>query len=155
MMIYSAHVDQTQIGFSGIFKGLISTIWGDIQEDDYKRNHRDRKYNRIRWEKKIIDMFQDFATNMWKERCAIVQTANTDTNEIRYCQRMWKYCQDVNTKPWQLKDDSRHLLDRDENYFRTTTLINVQNWYDNVTSAIDRNNRPETDIFGDIRRFFN
>ena len=91
---------------------------------------------------------------MCRERCDIIHAANVDTNDIRYRQRMWKYCRDINETPWKLKSDSIHLLDLDEKKFQTSPMINVQAWYDNVITAIDHCSRPQNSIYGDIRRFF-
>ena len=91
--------EQYDIGYGNIFKGIISKKWGDIQEEDYTRFNRGSSFNRIRWEKRIITLLQNFSTEMWNERCAIVHAANENTNDIRYRQRMWEYCQGISTKP--------------------------------------------------------
>ena len=154
ILLRRAYEEQVDIGISGFFKGIISTKWGDIQETDYYRLHRNSTFNRIRWEKKLITILQNFSTSMWSERCDIIHAANEDTNDIRYRQRMWKYCQDINETPWKLKSDSIHLLDRNENFFQTGPMINIQAWYDNVITAIDHCSRPQNSVYGDIRNFF-
>ena len=47
-----------------------------------------------------------------------------------------------------------HLLQRDEKYFRTTQLINVQTWHGNVTTAINHSDRKHANILSDIRKNF-
>ena len=123
IILRRAYEEQFDIGFSGFFKSLISRKWEDIQEEDYYRFHRKSTFNRIRWEKKLITILQFFSTSMWNERCDIIHAANVDTNDIRYQQRMWNYCQEINETPWKLKSDSIHLLDRDETFFRTSPMI--------------------------------
>ena len=54
ILLRRAYEEQVDIGISGFFKGIISTKWGDIQETDYYRLHRNSTFNRIRWEKKLI-----------------------------------------------------------------------------------------------------
>ena len=44
---------------------------------------------------KTNHIFHDFTTAMWRERCAIVQKGNIDTNGIRYRQRMRELCQQL------------------------------------------------------------
>ena len=79
---------------------------------------------------------------------------NANTNEIRYRQKSWEYCMEISNSQWKLPHDSMHLLKRDENYFRTTELLNVQTWYDNITTAINHSDRKHATILSDIREFF-
>ena len=130
--IQDAHMHQEAIGFSVLMKGLLTKKWGEIQELDYDFTHMPANYNKIRWEKKLISSLQMFITNAWNERCKIIHAANIDTNEIRYRQQAWEFLCEARKKRWQITHDSIHLLDRDEHFFRTTTMINIQNWYDSI-----------------------
>ena len=84
ILLRRAYEEQVDIGISGFFKGIISTKWGDIQETDYYRFQRNSTFNRIRWEKKLITILQNFSTGMWSERCDIIHAANEKTNDIRH-----------------------------------------------------------------------
>ena len=83
MQLRKAHNEQIQIGMQIFFKGIISKKWGQLQEEDYRRHHMPAKYNRIRWEKRLITPLQDIATTVWNEQCTIIHVANVNTNEIR------------------------------------------------------------------------
>ena len=111
-------------------------------------------FNRIRWEKKIITMLLDLSTALWNERCTLVQVANANTNEIRYRQKAWEYCMEIINSQWKLPHNCMHLLQRDEKYFRTTQLLNVQTWYDNIMTAINHSDRKHATILSDIRESF-
>ena len=152
--IQNAHTHQEAIGFSLFMKGLLSPKWGEIQELDYDFNRLPANYNKIRWEKKLISSLQTFIINVWNERCKIIHAANIDTNEVRYRQQAWEFLCDIKKKKWKLLHDSNHLLERDEHFFRNTTMINVQNWYDNIKMALERADRKNSNIYTDIRKFF-
>ena len=83
-----------------------------------------------------------------------MQVANANTNETRYRQKAWEYCVEIANSQWKLPHDCMHLIQRDEKYFRTTQLINVQTWYDNVTTAINYSDRKHANILSDIRKKF-
>ena len=110
-------------------------------------------FNRIRWEKKLITMPLDFSTALWNERCTIVQVANANTNESRYRQKAWEYCIEITNSQWKFPHYCMYLLQRNEKYFRTTQLLNVQTWYDNITTAINHSDRKHANILSDIRDF--
>ena len=112
------------------------------------------QYNKIRWEKKLISNLQMMMVNIWNERCKIVTAANIDTNEMRYRQKAWEFICDIRENKWKLTHDSAHLLDRDEWFFKSSSLINVQNWYDNITVAVDRGDRKHVGVYWEIRKFF-
>lgn len=152
--LQQAHLAQAMIGFDLFFKGLITPKWGIIQEIDYDYQHLPSNFNRIRWEKKLINLLHGFLTEMWAERCRIVHAANLESEELRYRQRAWEYLNEIKSKQWMMNHDGKHLLDRDENYFRTSNILTIRTWYDNITAALEYSDRRNKSIVSDIRNFF-
>ena len=57
--IRRAHLHQCEIGFDLFFKGLFSTEWIEIQENDYMIRRLPRQYNITRWKKPLLDKYFD------------------------------------------------------------------------------------------------
>ena len=152
--IHHAQIKQENIGYHLMMKGLITKEWGDLQELDYDDNKLPAKYNKIRWEKKLISNLQTMMVNMWAERCKIVHADNIETNDIRYRQKAWEFLCEIKNKKWKISHDCDHLLERDEWFFKSANLLNVQNWYDNIRIAVDRSATKNNGTYRDIRNFF-
>ena len=103
---------------------------------------------------KLISLLHELCTTIWNERCTIVQVANVHTGEIRYRQKAKEFCNTTRKQYWKLMYDSVHQLDRDDSFFLTAPLINIQTWYDNLLTAIERSNQKHKLTLQDIREFF-
>ena len=89
--------------------------------------------------------------NMWIKRCKIVTADNIETSEMRYRQKAWEYLCEIKDNKWKISHDCDHLLERDEWFFKSANLLNVQNWYD---IAVDRSATKIDGMYRDIRTFF-
>ena len=152
--IRDAHQKQCQIGYDQMIKGLLTPAWGNLQELDYDKNKLPANYNKIRWEKTLISTLQSMLINMWNERCKIVNAANSETHEQRYRQEAWEFLCNIKENKWQVTHDSLHLLDRDEGFFKYSTLDKVQGWYNNIQTAVGRGEVKHKGLLRDIRKFF-
>lgn len=152
--IRQAQQAQALIGIDLMMKVLISSKWGETQEIDYDNNKMPASYNKLRWEEALISTLQTMLVDMWNERCKIVNAATLESSEMRYRQKAWEFLCEIKQNYWKLSHDSTHLLDRNEWFFKSSTITKVQSWYENIKIEIDRSDRKHTGIFRDIRKFF-
>ena len=151
--IRHAHQHQHEIGFDLFFKGILSNKWTEIHDNDYTIRRLLRQYNITKWKKNFTNQLLHHATVMWNERCTIVQVLKDSTYDTRLREQAWKYYQQLRNEKWRIPHDSRHLLDRDEYYFRRTNVLNIQEWNSNIATAITRGT-SQLSTYRDICEFF-
>ena len=84
-----AHQQQSSIGWTNFFKGMIGTKWADIQWCHYKNTNNDGE-NIHRWKRMVVMTFFDLHKDLWRTRCGYIYAEKTMTEKNMLVQRTYR-----------------------------------------------------------------
>ena len=116
VLLNRAFVVQAIFGIRNLFRGLITWDLIKVQEWYHTEHEHKRKNTIERWRKEVVRFLLIMLTNSWQTRCELVNEKDATR----------RFAHDLAIKlqptPWYLPSASRHLLDRDETFFRTKLI---------------------------------
>lgn len=145
---------QSRIGSRNMFRGLICTQISDLQEEWYK-DHKHKKRNNIaKWDVSVRKALIDISNEIWKHRCTIVHEENKVTVEGYTRTAAFDLLHKLKQVPWSLPSASRHLLNRDGEYFKKANIQDVSSWLRRIQYGIQEIEAMEARTSTDIRTWF-
>jgi len=131
--------EQNKLGWDNFVQGILSKKWGEIQ---LKHSLQKRKMRRTigqvdRWPEEVIQALLTFSTNMWKTRCEVIHLVlgkgtEDDKTRTQIHNRWFR----LKIEPWMLTPMDRHLLSRNEDFFRRAQINNVRAWNERLKIAL-------------------
>lgn len=115
--VNKAFTVQKRLGTRNLFRGLLCTQVSDLQDDWYNNNQHKKRNNTAKWDVKVRTALITFANEAWMHRCKIVHEENKATVENYTRTLAYDLMHKLKQVPWSLPSASRHLLDRDGNFF--------------------------------------
>ena len=92
-----------------------------------------------------------FANEAWMHRCKIVHEENKATVENYTRTLAYDLMHKLKQVPWSLPSASRHLLDRDGNFFKKGNIHDVSSWLRRIQFGIQEIEAMEKRTSTDIR----
>ena len=105
-----AHKNQEQIGYQAFLKGFLTKKWYQLQETYYRNERMDRKYNSKRWRKEVVRLIINFGNELWNERCSIINSENSTTDDQLYRKRMHTFSLQMKQQKHLLNPRDQHLV---------------------------------------------
>jgi len=148
--------EQKKLGRNNFIRGILSKKWGEIQ---LKHSLRKRKMKGTigqvdRWSEEVIQALLTFSTNMWKTRCEIIHLlgkgTEDDTTRTQILNRWFR----LNKEPWMLTPMDRHLLSKNEDFFRRARITNVRAWNERVKIALKWSEESANFLGEDLCRYY-
>ena len=76
-----------------------------------------------------------FMLSLWKNRCDVIHVTENLTVSIRMKTQAQQLLQYLQSKPWMMKKDDRHLIVKKRD-FRKSKERSIKNWIDRVEMSI-------------------
>jgi len=154
--IRKAMKDQKKVGWNNFVRGILSKKWGEIQ---LKHSIRKRKMKGTigqvdRWSEEVIQALLTFSTNMWKTRCELIHLlgkgTEDDTTRTQIHNRWFR----LKKEPWMPTPMDRHLLSKNEEFFRRARITNVRAWNERVKIALKWSEGSANFLGEDLCRYY-
>lgn len=94
----------------------------DVQAEYYKNHKGDKKNTITRWNRMVVNKFITMAIQFWKNRCELVHKKDKSIIESYARTSANDLCKKLLNTVWFLPSASRHLLERDEDFFRSSNF---------------------------------
>ena len=133
--IIQAHQKQADIGWEAFTNGLIANTWIDIQRDHYTLNPVDGE-NIHRWRRMVIQQLFDVTKELWTTRCGYIHAEKTMTERDMLSHRTAQLFRDNHHLRDSLSILDRHLFDKDDKYFYTSSQATLELWETRVTKVL-------------------
>jgi len=137
-VLEQAFQDQNRLRCGNMFCGVVTKYFGDVQDAYYKHiGATAARLNRQEWNVHFIRSLLNFSMETWNARCEYVHEGQKVTIEAQVRNMAQQLRYDILANPWKLRIQDRHLLKRNSNFFRGSTLVNVKYWIDRIILGID------------------
>ena len=146
---------QREIGFSAMFNGLFVREWGEVQNDYYRKEIRDKKLNISRWKQNILGLFLQLGIDLWNERCTILHNEKKSTEEARYRNSLLTLLIHLQENKQYLHQSDAYLLSKKRSFFTSCARANLEMWHMRLNAAVERQQRRKQWSTQDIRKFGN
>ena len=133
--IIQAHQHQSKIGWTSFTNGMLSNKWSAIQQSRYDSDPKDGE-NIFRWKRSIIRSFMDLLRELWILRCGFINVERVLTEKDMLSKRTLTLYEKNHHLKDMLPTLDRHLLDKKETYFRTSSKETLEIWEDRVKKAL-------------------
>ena len=153
--VVQAFQHQNQIGWRGFTNGLLSVKWSDIQQKHYEANPTDGE-NIHRWRRVIVQSFLDLLRQLWRMRCGFINAESVLTERDMLSKRTHQLFNDNEHLREMLPLFDRHLLDKQESYFRTSSRETLVLWENRLKKSLKTvnvrdNNQPQINFERTVR----
>ena len=142
---------QSKLGLRNLFRGLICREISEMQGKWYCSNKHKKRNNIAKWDVTVRSGLINMANELWMHRCKVVHDENKLT--IDGFTRSSAY--DLNHKlkriPWSLPSASRHLLEKDRDFFLKGKFTEVSSWLRRVQYGVQEIESMERRTSTDIR----
>ena len=145
--IYEA---QKQIGWDAFVKGILCSEWKALQQEDYD-GQRVEKRTGEQWSRKMVSKLFEYNHALWKNRCDLVHLENKETLEKRKRTQLRNLRDRLRRKPWKMRSQDRHLLQREDGFFNKGNMLGIDLWEQLVFVAMEQ--RGKTNESNDIRQY--
>ena len=135
--LIQAHQSQSKIGWGSFVIGLISKKWSHIQQKHYNDNPKDGE-NIYRWKRMVIRLFMDLFRELWQLRCKFIHAETTMTAREMLSHRTLQLYLENKQHTHLLPAIDRHLLDKEEKYFRSATKESLELWESRIKQALKK-----------------
>ena len=148
--------EQKKLGWDNFIRGILSKKWGEIQlKYSLRKRNIKRKVGQIdRWSEEITLALLTFSTNMWKTRCELMHLlgkgTEDDTTRTQIQNRWFR----LKSEPWMLTPMDRHLLSKNEEFFRSARITNVRAWNERVKIALTWSEGSANFLGEDLCRYY-
>ena len=142
---------QSKIGWNAFIQGMISEEWGLLQQRYYDGLNADRKFNKERWTRMLVNELLEFSRKMWKNRCDVVVAVNTDTLDQRKRDLMINLRDRVRKQPWKVRSVNRYLLDKPDQFFHKGRIAALDIWEQLMFVAMEQVDQQQQT--NDIRQY--
>ena len=150
-LVNAAFRSQQHIGIRNLFRGLIANDIVFLQKEHYVKNTH-KKHNTIEsWCKKVGTKLVTISIELWKNRCEIVHETESGTIEKNTRNNAYDLLLKMKRAPWSLPSASRHLLEREQDFFRTAAFHDVSGWLRRIQYGIQEMETSEKRGSTDIR----
>ena len=107
-----------------------------------------------RWSEEVVQALLTFSTNMWKTRCELIHLlgkgTEDDTTRAQIHNRWFR----LRKEPWMLTPMDRHLLSKNEEFFRSARIVNVRAWNERVKIALKWSEGSANFLGEDLCRYY-
>ena len=142
---------QKEIGWDAFMKGILSSSWKEIQQEDYDGQRISDKFSSTKWSKSVVSALFKYNHMLWKNRCEIVHIENKETLEKRKRQQLKNVRDRLVKKPWKLRNRDRHLLERNDEFFSKDSIQSLEIWEQLVFVALEQ--QGQLNESNDIRKY--
>ena len=128
--------------------------WSKIQEKYIVNEKLGKKFNIVRWNKKLTEILLLHCVQCYKERCTIIAAESQSAYDQHTREKAIELHHDIRKNKWKLPSDSTHLLDHSKYFFEHDNINNITEWVKNITTATDRANEKTKETASNIKDFF-
>ena len=113
-----------------------------------------KKFNIVRWNKKLTEILLLHCVQCYKERCTIIAAESQSAYDQHTREKAIELHNDVRKNTWKLPSDSTHLLERSKYFFEHGNTNNITEWVKNITTATNRANAKTKETVSSIEIFY-
>jgi len=124
----AAFNEQVKIGVRNCFRGLLAKGIIALQEEHYATITAKKKNNIERWSRQVIQKLLTISMETWRHRCELVHEKEASVIETTTRTAAYDLCMKLKPRSWSLPSASRHLLDREKDFFVKSKIRDVSGW---------------------------
>ena len=128
--------DQISIGVDNFVRGIFAWKIGKVQQTFYETIEKKLNGNGKMWVRKVMDLMIHLTHEVWKNRCEHVNTTLNMSYESRLrnkCMTLWI---DLQSKKKDVPLLYRHLLNKEQCFFKNATVSALKSWIRRIQLAI-------------------
>ena len=114
---------------------MIGNIWTEIQQQHYNKISKDGE-NIHRWRRVVLEQFFELLKDLWRTRCGYLYAERTMTEKDMLTHRTYKLHMENNHKKELVSVLDRHLFDKPESYFFSSSKETLELWESKFNKAI-------------------
>lgn len=134
-LLIQAHLQQERIGWPSFVKGMIAIKWTNIQIAHYRNNPKDGE-NIHRWRRLVIQAFMTMFKEIWGTRCGFINAEKVLTEREMLKHRTYSFFQTNRHHVDSIPIIDRHLFQKSESYFFTSSREILVLWESRAKEAI-------------------
>ena len=133
--VTQAYHQQKAIGWDVFSKGILASKWSKIQQKQYDDDPKDGE-NIFRWKRIVVRSFMDVYKELWQLRCGYINAEVILTEREMLSHRTLQMFLNNRDKKDMLSIIDRHLLNKQESYFRTSSRATLELWESRTKEAL-------------------
>ena len=145
---------QEVIGWDNANRGILSSIFLQIQNDFYRDNGHGPSRTGETWYAKVVSQLWKRMSEIWKARCDILHKSQESSAEMNFRDEAFNFFTNIKSKAWCFTADDQHLLQKNQVFFQQASYDSIDMWRRQVEAATQTARFQSYQHTKDIRTYF-